>query len=95
MKDERKIQEEIDRIFNDAELSLEDRILWLERLTHAGEYVRRIFVESFDGESSLLRFFTGDLRKRIAAGNDRDRINEVLAEEKAYFMGMLNPGSGN
>lgn len=88
MRDEREIQKEIDRIFNESRLSLEDRILWLSRLADAGTYVRRVFVESFDGDSTLLRFCTGDLRKRISAGGDRKRIERVLAEERAYFSGI-------
>jgi hypothetical protein len=85
MKDEREIQREIDRIFDDAGLSEDDRGLWRGSLSKAGEKFRLAFVESFSGESGLLRFFTGDLRKRIDAGRDRRKLELILAEERDYF----------
>lgn len=89
MKDEREIQESIDRIFEEAGLSQDDRNLWGSRLAEAGEYVRQAFIESFSEEYDLLRFFTGDLRKRIEAGQDRRKLEQVLVEEKTYFTGVL------
>ncbi|NTW14380.1 MAG: hypothetical protein HGA31_05115 [Candidatus Moranbacteria bacterium] len=89
MKDEREIQEEIDRIFEEAGLSQDDRNLWSGRLAEAGEYVRRAFIESFGEEYDLLRFFTGDLRNRIEAGRDRQKFERILTEEKSYFTGVL------
>jgi hypothetical protein len=89
MNDERKIQEEIDRIFGEANLPEDDRSLWRERLFSAGFRFPAVFVETFSGDSDLLRFFTGNLRKRLLAGNDRSKLDAVLAEEEAYFSGLL------
>lgn len=90
MRSEREIQEEIDRIFEEADLSGDDRELWRARLSMAGARIVAVFVDSFSGESDLLRFFTGDLRKRIDADGDRSKLDAVLAEEKEYFTGLLH-----
>ncbi|MEI6650343.1 MAG: hypothetical protein WCL23_02810 [Candidatus Moraniibacteriota bacterium] len=89
MKDEREIQKEIDWIFEEARLSEDDRGLWRGRLAKAGEKFRLAFIESFGGENDLLRFLTGDLRKRIDAGRDRRKLELILAEERVYFTGLL------
>jgi hypothetical protein len=89
MKDEREIQNEIDRIFEEAGLSEDDRELWRSRLSLAGERVMAVFVDAFSGESDLLRFFTGDLRKRIEAGDDRSKLDTILSEERSYFSGLM------
>lgn len=90
MKSEREIQAEIDRIFEEAGLSEDDQDLWRDRLSVAGEQIMAVFVDIFSGESDLLRFFTGDLRKRIDAGQDQSKLDAVLAEEKEYFTGLLH-----
>jgi hypothetical protein len=89
MKSEREIQIEIDRIFEEADLSGDDRELWRARLSVAGGRLMAVFVDSFSGESDLLRFFTRDLRKRIDADGDRSKLDAILAEEKEYFTGLL------
>ena len=89
MKNEREIQKEIDWIFDEAGLSEDDRGLWRGRLAKAGEKLRLAFVESFGGQKDLLRFLTGDLRKRIDAGRDKRKLELILAEERVYFTGIL------
>jgi len=89
MRDEREIQKEIDRIFEEAGLSEDDRNLWKKRLFVAGSRIAAVFLDTFSGESELLRFFTRDLRNRIAAGDDRSELDAVLAEERDYFSGLL------
>ena len=89
MKDERETQEEIDRIFEEAGLSEDDRELWRGRLRNAGVRFAHAFAQIFSGESDLLRFFTSDLRKRIDAGDDRSKLDTILAEERAYFSDFM------
>lgn len=85
MKDERKIQSEIDRMFEDAGLSQDDRDLWRERLSAMGEMFPRTFVDVFRGELDLLRFFTGDLRKRMEAEEVDAEADTLLAAERSYL----------
>lgn len=88
MKSEREIQEKIDRIFEEAGLSEDDRDLWRSRISLSGTWFGSMFVDVFSSETGMLRFFTGDLRKRIAAGDDQSKLDVVLAEERDYFASL-------
>lgn len=94
MEDERKIQEEIDRMFECADLSEDDRGLWRGRLETAGEFVRMSFLRSFGDDPDMLRFFTRDMRKRLDAGADRTKLDAVLAEEGSYLAAALRTADG-
>jgi hypothetical protein len=88
-----EMEDKITAIFDAAGLSDDDRLLWLSRLSRSGERFQYFFIESFDGEPDMLEFFTSDLRKRIEAGNDPEKLFLVLAEEKEYFSDILNKES--
>lgn len=88
-----EMQNKINAIFDAAGLSDDERSLWLSRLSRAGERFQRVFIESFDGDPGLLAFFTSDLRKRIEAGSDPEKLSLVLSEEKEYFADSLNKKS--
>lgn len=84
-----KIQEKIEAIFESAGLSEEDRSLWMSRLSVAGDRAKMVFVESFSDDSESLAFFTRDLRSRIDAGDDPEKLAPILEEEKNYFKNIL------
>lgn len=83
------LREKIEDIFEGAGLSEEDRALWSARLSASDDSFSRAFVTLFDTERGMLGFFTDDLRKRIEAGNDHEKLSSVLREEKEYFANIL------
>lgn len=89
MRNEREIQEEIDRIFEDAALSEADRGLWQGRLSERGFFMMRTFVETFNGHRDLLRFVTDDIRKRLESGGNPGKLDAVLKEEQAFLTALL------
>lgn len=89
MEDERKIQEEIDLMFERAGLSEDDRGLWHKRLAAAGEFVRANFLRSFRDDLDMLRFFTRDMRKRLEAEADRSKLDAIAVEERSYLADSL------
>jgi hypothetical protein len=90
---ETEIKKRIESIFESANLSQDDRSLWLSRLSRSGEQFQRAFVQLFDGETEMLGFFTNDLRKRTEAGNDPEKLSSILQEEKVYFADILSKKS--
>lgn len=84
------LREKIENIFEGAGLSEEDRALWLARLSTSDDSFSRAFVMLFDEERGMLGFFTNDLRKRVEAGNNAEKLSSVLQEEKEYFANILN-----
>ncbi|NTW15799.1 MAG: hypothetical protein HGA38_05585 [Candidatus Moranbacteria bacterium] len=86
---EEEFNDKLERMFERADLSEEDRSLWRGRLADAGEYVRRMFVDVFSQDRDLLVFFTGNLRKRAAAHGDQAKLDEIMEEERAYFAGIM------
>jgi hypothetical protein len=88
MKNRQEIREEVMNILSDSGLSVDDRGLWLDCLAGADPNAQVAFIDAFDGELELLRFFTADLRQRIMAGDDREALGQILSEEKKYFVGI-------
>lgn len=86
---EEEFNEKLERMFERAGLNEEDRGLWRAKLADAGEYVRRMFIDVFSQDRDLLVFFTGNLRKRLAAQGDREKLDEIVNEEQAYFAGLM------
>jgi|GEM_PF-1331123 len=86
---EQEFQKKLEEIFDAADLQEDDRKLWHGRLDHAGEYVRKMFIDVFGEDRNLLLFFTGNIRKRLAADGDRAKLDEIAEEEKAYFAGLM------
>lgn len=84
-----ELREKIEDIFEFANLSEEDRDLWRSRLASSDVSFPRTFVTLFDGESEMLGFFTRDLRKRVEAGDDDQKRESALQEEKEYFSNLL------
>jgi len=87
--DEKKSQERIEEIFESARLGEEDRNLWRGRLSSAGNAFRSVFIDVFGDDRDALTFFTGDLRKRLEAGSDRKRLDDIEREERDYFSSIL------
>lgn len=87
--DERTSQKKIEEIFESASLNGDDRDLWRERLASAGQIVRSVFIDAFGSDGDALPFFTADLRKRIGAGNDREKLDEIAREEREYFSSAI------
>ena len=81
------LREKIERIFEDAWLPEEDRVLWRERLERAGDSFALAFTDLFDGEKDRLLFFTSDLNERILAGDDPKKLASVLEKEKRQLQG--------
>lgn len=81
--------DQIQKIFEAAGLSDDERELWLSRLV-ANERLQTMFVDTFTGDAELIRFFTSDLRERISAGNDEKKLTEVLEKEREYFHSLLS-----
>lgn len=84
-----EFDKKLERIFDDADLREEDRTLWRERLSDAGDYLYATFVDVFSKDRDLLVFFTGNMRKRIEANGDQSKLDEIAEEEKAYFSGLM------
>ncbi|HWQ59700.1 MAG TPA: hypothetical protein VN420_00945 [Candidatus Fimivivens sp.] len=89
MENKQNSKEKVEDILAASGLSDDDRALWAGRLSEADPSMRGAFVESFEDDYDLLRFFTGDLRRRIEAGNDRQKLDEVLTAEKSFFAERL------
>lgn len=87
---EEELQKKIEAVFVSAGLSEMDKCLWLSRLSLAGERAQRVFVEAFSEDSEMLVFFTRDLRNRIEAGDDPQKLAPILEEEKGYFKDLLS-----
>lgn len=83
------LDDHIEKIFDDAGLSEEDRSLWRSRLAAAGERMRAVFVSIFSGDAELLGFFTEDLRNRVAVGRNPEKLANVLEKERKYFRSIL------
>jgi hypothetical protein len=83
------LDDHIERIFENAGLSEEDRALWRSRLASSDERMRAVFVSIFSDDTELLEFFTEDLRDRVAAGRDPEKLAGVLEKEREYFRSML------
>ncbi|NTW30331.1 MAG: hypothetical protein HGA33_03565, partial [Candidatus Moranbacteria bacterium] len=67
----------LEKMFDNADLSEEDRGLWRARLVDAGEYVHKMFVDVFLKDRDLLLLFTRNMRKLAEAQGDREKIDEV------------------
>ncbi|MBP9751972.1 MAG: hypothetical protein KBD19_03885 [Candidatus Moranbacteria bacterium] len=83
------LDDHMEKIFDEAGLSEGDRALWRSRLAAADERMRAVFVSIFSGDTELLAFFTEDLRDRVAAGRDPEKLANVLEKEREHFRSML------
>lgn len=84
-----EFEKKLEKMFDNADLSEEDRGLWRARLADAGEYVHKMFIDVFSKDRDLLLFFTGNMRKLADAQGEREKLDQVEAEERAYFSGLL------
>jgi hypothetical protein len=80
----------IEELFTRANLPEDGRALWRARLAVDSERVKQVFIDTFAEDLEMLTFFTDDLRRRIAAGNDPEKLAAVLDEERKYFTGVLS-----
>lgn len=85
-----ELQKKIEAVLKKAGLSGGDCHLWMSRLSVAGERAQRVFLEAVADDRDMLVFFTRDLRNRIDAGSDPEKIASVIRDEKEYFTGILN-----
>lgn len=83
------LDDHMEKIFDKAGLSEDDRALWRSRLSAADERMRAVFVGIFSGDADLLPFFTEDLRDRVAAGRDPEKLAKVLEKEREHFRSVL------
>lgn len=84
------LDDQIQEIFERAGLSESDRELWLSRLSSVSERMKAVFVSIFSDDTELLRFFTGDLKNRIEAGDDQERLAKIIEDERGYFRDFLS-----
>ncbi len=84
-----EFQQKLEAMFEKAELPEEDRKLWHDRLADAGEYIHKMFIDVFSKDRDLFLFFTTNMRKRMVAGGDRVKLEEIAEEERAYFSGLM------
>ena len=89
-EDKRSVDERVEEIFERTGLPEDGRALWRARLSASSDRVKLVFVETFSDDVEMLLFFTDDLRKRIDAGNDPEKLKVVLDGEKEYFAGVLS-----
>ena len=89
MENKQSLQEKIASICIAAELSQADRDFWLDKLSVSDERVQSVFVNIFADDIDLLRTSTRQLRGRVSAGDDSEKLAAALENEREYFRAFL------
>lgn len=75
------MKERIVEILSLATLEAEDRKMLEEHLAGANEAAQRFFIEMFQNDHVLLPLVVDNLKKKIAAGSDPLKVEEIIQEE--------------
>lgn len=90
MGNEKILIEKAEEIIQIHGLSDEDIIIWKKQLTVLSSDNLSLFIEIFENDSMLLILATKNMKKKLAAGNDPQKIQVVIDEEKKEIMALLN-----
>lgn len=82
--------EKAQEIVANSALSQEDKQMWFVHFEGAPQEALELFIELFDNDQTELPLATNSLRKKIAAGNDIERIKSIVHEERQMIQDTIN-----
>lgn len=82
--------EKAQEIVANSALSQEDKQMWFVHFENAPQEALELFIELFDNDQAELPLATNSLRKKIAAGNDIERIKAIVHEERQMIQDTIN-----
>ena len=89
MLDKEALIEEAETILEKHSLSHEDRVLWQRQLAVLSPEATLFFIDTFDNDAELLTLTTINMKKKIEADDDPQKIQKLIEEEKNELLRLL------
>ena len=90
MPDKEELIQKAEEILKNAEVSAEDFAMWQGVFAKASLGAIALFVDLMVEDTDMLEFMTDNIKKKIAAGRNPARIDEIVDEEKEKLEEYLN-----
>jgi len=89
MNNTQALIEHMEVILRKSTLSAEDKVLWVSRTNELPFEDIAFLIDIFENNEELLVSATTNLKKKIGAGNDLDKIKKVVEEERQEIMDSI------
>ena len=89
-KDKEALLKKAFLILYDNGLSSDDMKLWESRLRDSSADAISLFIDTFENDKELLEMATDNLKKKIEAIKNPEKIQDVVQEEKDTLQRYLN-----
>ncbi len=90
IKDKDVLLKKANLILQDAKLQSSDMRLWENKLESSSVEIVSLFLDTFENDIELLKMATGNLKKKIGAVENSEKIKNLIQEEKEVLEKYLN-----
>ena len=87
--DSQGARERAKKLIRESPLGADDQKFWEEHSKTLSAIQLAFFADVIEDDPSLLPYITENLKKKIAAGRDPEKIRAVVAEEEAQLQKFL------